>query len=92
MLVGMLKRWAILLAITAAIAVGGSLLAPPTGSMCDGSYPEWMIPDDYDGGGCLDVGPATFLGGLLPWNWGARVVCIGLCTNLQEVYVPHASP
>ncbi|HEX5579481.1 MAG TPA: hypothetical protein VFY43_07440, partial [Candidatus Limnocylindria bacterium] len=43
---------------------------------CDGSVPRWMLPDDYDGGGCI------------PWpeNWATtqpwddeEMVCLGLC-------------
>ena len=73
----------------AVVRIGGLLMAPPTMVMCDGSYPTWMLDDDYDGSGCVDFRPSFILEGLLPWNWGAPEVCIGLCQTLEDVYVPE---
>jgi hypothetical protein len=71
------------------VLVGAFLTAPASGYLCDGTYPEWMLDDGYDGSGCIEVRPSQVLEGLLPWNWGAPEVCIGLCGSLEEAYVPN---
>jgi hypothetical protein len=49
-------------------------------AQCDGSVPKWMVPDDYDGGGCVELRP--FWEGGLPWNIGDwEHYCLGMCLD-----------
>ena len=83
-----MMRWAAVGALAIGLLMGAillsSLVVPSTGTMCDGA-PEWMVPDDYAGGGCVAVRP--FYEALLPGNWGEwRNVCLGMCASVEDVY------
>ena len=55
-----------------------------TSFQCDGHVPEWMIPDDCDGG-CLELRPSWEA--RLPWNSGrTHPACLGMAC------MPSASP
>jgi hypothetical protein len=47
---------------------------------CDGTVPAWIVPDEYDGTGCVELRPAWE--GLLPENSDDSDYCLGLCANL----------
>lgn len=47
---------------------------------CDGTVAAWMVPDDYDGGGCVEIRPAWE--GFLPENSDHSDYCLGLCSDL----------
>jgi hypothetical protein len=80
-----MARRAVLTAATvlvafAIIATAGYLVYPFRTVQCDGSVPEWMIPSDYDGGGCVELRPAWEAN--LPWNAGkTELVCLGMCAD-----------
>jgi hypothetical protein len=64
--------------------LGMALVSAAAGGIvqCDGTVPLWMLPDDYDGGGCVALRP--FWEGLLPWHWsGWREVCLGMCLDMD---------
>jgi hypothetical protein len=49
-------------------------------AQCDGTVPRWMLPDDYDGGGCIEGRPPWEA--LLPWNLGEwEPYCLGMCQD-----------
>lgn len=79
---------------TAVATIAAILVVPPVLGMalvsagagwfvqCDGTVPLWMVPDDYDGGGCVALRP--FWEAMLPWHWGEwREVCLGMCLDLD---------
>ena len=77
---GRLTAWPYLSAsaiVTVAILIAGVFPGIHT-VQCDGNVPRWMLPFDYDGGGCIEI----------PDNWKASLpwahkdlVCLGLCTD-----------
>jgi hypothetical protein len=76
------------IAVVVVIPLGfGFLISPWPNQMgvCDGEVPEWMIPDDYNGEGCVEM--QQNLVGLAPWNWGKwRQVCLGMCLDGSLVW------
>lgn len=54
---------------------------------CDGEVPAWMIPDDYNGSGCIELRP--WWEGLLPWNSDHTPYCLGLC---GDGFLPPGDP
>lgn len=86
-----LGRFLAIAVVVVALPFGFSFLTSPWPNQvgqCDGFVPEWWVPDDYDGGGCVEVQPNLI--GLGPWNWGKwREVCIGLCGPNSLVWDPQ---
>jgi hypothetical protein len=80
------------LALGAAVALGlvATALSPP-GSLhqmgCDGSVPLWMMPDDYDGSGCIPY-PRNWEE-TLPWD-DEPTYCLGLCGS--DALLPEPAP
>ena len=62
-----------LVVLRAALPVVGTL-------QCDGSVPRWMVPADYDGGGCMRL--PTNWEATQPWN-EEDLVCLGLCVGVE---------
>lgn len=76
---GRVAPWylAALLAFTA--SVGASVMLPISVSiMCDGSVPTWMLPKDYNGGGCV-MYPVNWEQ-TLPWD-DEELHCLGMCVS-----------
>jgi len=76
------RRWLLRGGVLAALVIGAflvySVTLAPSAIMCDGSVPEWWIPDDYDNSGCVAVPPPWEF--FYPWHWGEQpVYCLGLC-------------
>ena len=66
--------------LLAVVFVVGYLANPFSTIQCDGDVPEWMIPSDYDDGGCVELRPAWEAN--LPWNAGkTELVCLGMCAD-----------
>jgi hypothetical protein len=60
---------------SAVLLVGGTM--PGFASIgCDGSVPRWMLPDDYDGSGCIPWPENAEV--TQPWD-NEEMVCLGLC-------------
>jgi hypothetical protein len=77
----MLVRVAI---VAGALVLAGLFAASLIGlggvAQCDGVVPKWMVPDDYDGGGCIEGRPQWEA--VLPWNWGEwEPYCLGMCQD-----------
>jgi hypothetical protein len=73
----------VILIVVAGIVVWGLAVIPGLGItyiQCDGTVPAWMVPDDYDGRGCVELRPSSE--GLLPENSDHSDYCLGLCTDL----------
>ena len=63
--------------VAAALGVAG--LFPTFGTIsCDGSVPRWMLPSDYNGGGCIPWPENASR--TQPWD-GQDMVCLGLCSD-----------
>lgn len=72
-------RGPILAAIVGLVFVVGYVVTSYTvvEIQCDGTVPAWMIPDDYDGSGCVQIRP--WWEAWLPGNEDHSMVCLGLC-------------
>ena len=82
-------EWLGAIAIFVALGVEvfrGSFL--PRTIQCDGSVPTWMITEENEGTGCVELLP-----GLPPPAWDGSWICIGLCTVPNpSPYFPAAAP
>jgi len=80
------QRWmlpgAVIVVCLTAIGVAALFVGSVTYTIqCDGSVPTWMVPADYDNGGCVRI-----LDGEPPADWDGSWICLGLCD------VPNPSP
>lgn len=77
---------AILVVLGALVFLG---LPPFSGAIqCDGSVPTWMITEENEGTGCVEL-----LRGLPPRDWDGSWICIGLCTEPNpSPYFPTLEP
>lgn len=71
------------LAFAGLVVVVASIIPTAMGAhqvMCDGVAEMWMIPEDYDGGGCIALPP--WWEHLVPGH-DTRRVCLSMC--LQDI-------
>ena len=80
--------FAVLIVLGALVYAG---LQPPSdvgATQCDGSVPTWMITDENEGTGCVEILP-----GPPPAEWDGAWICIGLCLEANpSPYFPTGDP
>ena len=55
---------------------------------CDGAVPTWMITDENEGTGCVEILP-----GPPPAGWDGSWICIGMCLEPNpSPFIPTPEP
>ena len=83
-------EWVGAIAILLTIGVVAMVFAFPRTEtiQCDGSVPTWMISEENEGTGCVELLP-----GPPPRDWDGSWICIGLCLEPDpSPYYPSSEP
>ena len=79
---------AIVLVLGTLVFLGVQPFSGVGATQCDGSVPTWMITEENEGTGCVEILP-----GPPPGDWDGSWICIGLCREPNpSPYIPESEP